>query len=806
MLVPLNPNVDEYVVSWSWTDPKANPNPSDPWTFTATGGPHGSGSGPYGEEQWSTTALTPANTGVNVNYQVPSGLGAWFVAAGGGPGPCEKTTGVAQGWALTYKREISGHITVQGSGGLPAPGVTVDANCPGGGTTTTDQDGRYEFLVDKGSCTVAPQLKSGDVATPQQRVVDVSGGSRYGVDFLVPCDAVVVSATDSQLKEAGRLPAAEPLGSLRYASTSLSHICPLAVSVKQLEPLRSGLAIHSQPYPYYPVDFVTSGKRLTCESGCTDLLVSVVDPLTNKGVPYANVTASINAGDTYDGAAYIGRNWLCTVSTEGLTKDCGASVAAQTGSDGKLYLRYWTSGVIATSLGTYLRVTATKDSCSSTCSQKKGTLKPPMPLTVAPYLVYDKYAPIPETDAEDMAAWAEGLTSFQRFLNKSSWAALLGTKLLKWLEKQELVAESVVEGAEKAEPIIAIPAHVLQIGSELWDMYVMTAMFLNLTDLNYIGLAAPPSEASASGWPSLNFTNDLVNFGTVLPTRVGADGVWFQIAKELQGAKFGDQTYNNLADFAVELKVYEVSHCETGDTCEPGYRNDPGSASVKRPGIQPDLAIDVTLMYKGGATVAHYRFEVGYDAIAWSEHQHDLDTSLPGTNPSPPVAAAAGTVSNGGFSQPVVSAALMYQGYPAGSTAIPGWTIGGDGVEVYASGFMQHPAGTTSEVRLFGGAPGSISQAIATTPGKTYVLKWYGAGEPGGGQAVKTMHVFWDGKLVAAPTFDTTGRSFTDMGWKALRVTVMATSPTSTIEFTDATPDKSFWGSMVTGVSLRASP
>ena len=118
MLVPLNPNVDEYVVSWSWTDPKANPNPSDPWTFTATGGPHGGG-GPYGRVQWSTTALTPANTGVNVNYQVPSGFGAWFVAAGGGPGNCDAQTGVAQGWALTYKRAVSGTITVAGSGRLP---------------------------------------------------------------------------------------------------------------------------------------------------------------------------------------------------------------------------------------------------------------------------------------------------------------------------------------------------------------------------------------------------------------------------------------------------------------------------------------------------------------------------------------------------------------------------------------------------------------------------------------------------------------------------------------------------------------
>jgi hypothetical protein len=64
--------------------PGANPSPSSPWLFTATGGKNGTGSGPYaGEQTWSTTALTPQNTGVDVHYTVPSGHGAWFISAGG---------------------------------------------------------------------------------------------------------------------------------------------------------------------------------------------------------------------------------------------------------------------------------------------------------------------------------------------------------------------------------------------------------------------------------------------------------------------------------------------------------------------------------------------------------------------------------------------------------------------------------------------------------------------------------------------------------------------------------------------------
>lgn len=77
MQEPLNANIDEYLALWSWTKPDQNPPPARPWLFT------GPGSGPYAEEAWSTTALTPENTGVDVHYPVPDGFGAWFVRAGG---------------------------------------------------------------------------------------------------------------------------------------------------------------------------------------------------------------------------------------------------------------------------------------------------------------------------------------------------------------------------------------------------------------------------------------------------------------------------------------------------------------------------------------------------------------------------------------------------------------------------------------------------------------------------------------------------------------------------------------------------
>ena len=65
------------------------------------------------------------------------------------------------------------------------------------------------------------------------------------------------------------------------------------------------------------------------------------------------------------------------------------------------------------------------------------------------------------------------------------------------------------------------------------------------------------------------------------------------------------------------------------------------------------------------------------------------------------------------------------------------------------------------------------------------------------------MHVFVDGNLVPAPTCSTAGRSLSDVGWRASQLVLSATSQSSTVEFADATPDKSFWASMVGDVNLK---
>ncbi|HTW06419.1 MAG TPA: hypothetical protein VME46_02860 [Acidimicrobiales bacterium] len=177
MLEPLNSEVDEYVALWSWLEPNQNPPPDHPWMFTSVSG------GPYGEEAWSTSKLTPENTGAPINYDVPQGDGAWFVAAGGGPAPeyCKVNTGEAVGYAVTYRWEVSGKVTLAGVGD-GVPGVTINADCPSGGSTSTDKDGKYLFLVTRGPCTIKPEPPDGQTITPEKRALDVEGNIDH-VDF-----------------------------------------------------------------------------------------------------------------------------------------------------------------------------------------------------------------------------------------------------------------------------------------------------------------------------------------------------------------------------------------------------------------------------------------------------------------------------------------------------------------------------------------------------------------------------------------------------------------------------------------------
>jgi hypothetical protein len=93
---------------------------------------------------------------------------------------------------------------------------------------------------------------------------------------------------------------------------------------------------------------------------------------------------------------------------------------------------------------------------------------------------------------------------------------------------------------------------------------------------------------------------------------------------------------------------------------------------------------------------------------------------------------------------------------------------------------------------------GDIEQTVATTPGWTYLLKFWLGGRPGD-QPIKTLHVLWGGALVATPSCNTSGKTLANIGWSHHSLVVTAGSTRSALEFADASKG---YSSMVGNISL----
>jgi virginiamycin B lyase len=168
-----------------------------------------------------------------------------------------------------------------------------------------------------------------------------------------------------------------------------------------------------------------------------------------------------------------------------------------------------------------------------------------------------------------------------------------------------------------------------------------------------------------------------------------------------------------------------------------------------------------------------------------------------------PASGPVNLISNGNFGGPLVSDGLEgIQAGASGTSSLPGWTVGGGGVDVYSRAYWTPSSAAGQSLQLYDSKPGSVSQTVATVPGKNYLLQWEMAGNPGSQPAVKTINVMWDGKVVDSPSFNVTGRTGTNMGWTPGSVKVTATGMSSTVEFADATVNGTSYSSAVDAVSL----
>jgi choice-of-anchor C domain-containing protein len=128
-----------------------------------------------------------------------------------------------------------------------------------------------------------------------------------------------------------------------------------------------------------------------------------------------------------------------------------------------------------------------------------------------------------------------------------------------------------------------------------------------------------------------------------------------------------------------------------------------------------------------------------------------------------------------------------------GSGAISAWVVGGAGIDWIGS-YWTHPANGGSrslDLNASGGATGtggSVSQQIGTTANATYVVTFQFAGNPTASptcpNAVKTMDVLaTGGGTTKSFSFDTTGKSASNMGWEAQGYSFVATGDSAILTF-----------------------
>lgn len=146
-----------------------------------------------------------------------------------------------------------------------------------------------------------------------------------------------------------------------------------------------------------------------------------------------------------------------------------------------------------------------------------------------------------------------------------------------------------------------------------------------------------------------------------------------------------------------------------------------------------------------------------------------------------PVAVGQNLVSNPSFETPAAGASFVSRN---GAGAMGAWNVAG-GID-HIGGFWQAADGAQS-VDLNSASAGTVSQTLATVPGRTYLLR-YSLSENFFGTANKTLNVLWNGVSVQAEmVVHDPLRTQTSMLWQERSLVVTAASASTVLAFQSTT-------------------
>ena len=154
---------------------------------------------------------------------------------------------------------------------------------------------------------------------------------------------------------------------------------------------------------------------------------------------------------------------------------------------------------------------------------------------------------------------------------------------------------------------------------------------------------------------------------------------------------------------------------------------------------------------------------------------------------------------NGSFETPATPDRTTFS---AGQT-IGAWTVGSGDVDLLSN---WQAADGQQLLTLSGLQAGSVHQDLVLTSGQQYTLSFAMAGDPfqPGYPVTKSMQVLWGTTIVDTPTFNITGKSVLNMGWKTHTYQLMA--PTGTVRLSFISLDNDNAGPALDHVRVTAVP
>ena len=503
--------------------------------------------------------------------------------------------------------EISGTV-VDGSGkGIAGAQVNVGATA-----ARTDSSGSYSVTLSPGSYAVSAVRPSQGEYVPSVCSGTIKGSA---------CDITLTSGDHATASFELSCQAPSGARDARARSAAASTVgCPLDVAVKGNLTLTSGLTHRAFRNPdvarFYSGSSETSSEA--CQSGCTDITVTVTDPAKhNKPVSGAKVDASVQPITQglapYPSGEHPGDGYLCLGGLPASSERCGNGsheVTDHTDEHGQVKLRYWAPGVLQTE-HVVLTVKAQEECTQSSCpaGHKQGEANPQ--LAVQPNVLIGTASDALEADLEakdayELAIWTTGTTlkHFEEFLAIQGAEKLISTAITHALEAE---AELPVAIANIIREYNALNKEELGFMS-----LILNSFHVRMRGLGIESAAVRPRPGPLPGRPFLvQFAADDGPFGA------NSGGLTWQYGQELVRLP-------RVKTQQMHLRIFEVSYCEQGQECGPGYS---GTLIHRYDGIHPYLYIEFRADRgplqgeRGTQGVYSKSLIVPYNAEAWMRSQ-----------------------------------------------------------------------------------------------------------------------------------------------------------------------------------------